>query len=124
MTISLFRVLWTLLHVFLSAVHIIENLWISLRRNLDALVFKRYVEDEFGLISRHMKLFDKIPSHLVVIVGNETISYRDLANIGVWCLAAGISFVSFYDHNGMQYSLILIDQCPFINVNSFIITLA
>jgi dehydrodolichyl diphosphate syntase complex subunit NUS1 len=66
------------------------------------------VEDEVGFISRHVKLFDKIPSHLVVIVGNETISYRDLANIAVWCIAAGISFISFYDYHGMEYSLTFI----------------
>jgi dehydrodolichyl diphosphate syntase complex subunit NUS1 len=62
------------------------------------------MEDELDYISRHVKLFDKVPSHLVVIVGNETISYRDLANITVWCIAAGISFISFYDHHGKEYS--------------------
>lgn len=102
MTFSLFRVSWTLLHVFLTAVHFIENVWNSLRRKLEDLMFKKYVDDELGFISRHVKLFDKIPSHLVVIVGNETISYRDLANIAVWCIAAGISFISFYDHHGMS----------------------
>jgi dehydrodolichyl diphosphate syntase complex subunit NUS1 len=65
------------------------------------------VEDELELISRHVKLY-KIPSHLVVILGNESISYRDLANIAVWCIAAGISFVSFYDHHGTEYSLTFI----------------
>ncbi|KDR22627.1 dehydrodolichyl diphosphate synthase complex subunit nus1 isoform X2 [Zootermopsis nevadensis] len=100
MTFSLFRVLWTLLHVFLTAVHFIESVWNSLRRKLD-LVSKNYVDDELGFISRHVKLFNKIPSHLVVIVGNETISYRDLANVAVWSIAAGISFVSFYDHHGI-----------------------
>jgi dehydrodolichyl diphosphate syntase complex subunit NUS1 len=62
------------------------------------------MEDEHDFISRHVKLFDKVPSHLVVIVGNEAISYRDLANIAVWCIAAGISFISFYDHHGMKHS--------------------
>jgi dehydrodolichyl diphosphate syntase complex subunit NUS1 len=66
------------------------------------------VEDELELISRQVKLYDKIPSHLVVILGTESISYRDLANITVWCIAAGISFVSFYDHHGMEYPLTFI----------------
>lgn len=76
-----------------------ECVWISLRRKLD-LLHKKCMEDEHDFISRHIKLFDKAPSHLVVIVGNESISYRDLANIAVWCIAAGISFISFYDHHG------------------------
>jgi dehydrodolichyl diphosphate syntase complex subunit NUS1 len=62
------------------------------------------MDDEPNFISRHVKLCDKVPSHLVVIVGNESISYRDLANIAVWCIAAGISFISYYDHNGMKHS--------------------
>jgi dehydrodolichyl diphosphate syntase complex subunit NUS1 len=62
------------------------------------------MEDELDIISKHVKLFHKVPSHLVVIVGNESISYRDLANIAVWCIAAGISFISYYDHHGTKHS--------------------
>jgi len=108
MTFILFRVAYALLHVLISAVHYVECVCIYLRRKLEDLLFKKYVEDELELISRHVKLYDKIPSHLVVILGNESISYRDLANIAVWCIAAGISFLSFYDHHGMEYSLTFI----------------
>jgi hypothetical protein len=89
--------------MFISALHFVESVWISVRKKLDPLR-KKYLEDEHDLISRHVKLFYKVPSHLVVILGNESISYRDLANIAVWCIAAGISFISFYDHHGMEYS--------------------
>lgn len=93
--------------MLISAVHYVECVCIYLRRKRD-LLCNKYVEDELERISRHVKLYDKIPSHLVVILGNEGISYRDLANIAVWCIAAGISFVSFYDHHGMEYSLTFI----------------
>jgi len=105
MTFILFRVAYALLHVLISAQHCVECVCIYLRRKLEDILCKKYVEDELERISRHVKLYDKIPSHLVVILGNESISYRDLANIAVWCIAAGISFLSFYDHHGMEYYL-------------------
>lgn len=86
--------------MLLSAVQFIKSLWIYLRRKIEDLFHKGYIADELGYISKQVKLFEKIPSHLVVIVGNETISFKDLANIAVWCIAAGISFISFYDHQG------------------------
>lgn len=118
MMFILFRIAYTLLHVLVSAVHYAGCVCIYLRRKLEDLLCKKYVEDELERISRHVKLYDKIPSHLVVILGNESISYRDLANIAVWCIAAGISFVSFYDHHGMEYSLTFIPSL-FIEAISF-----
>lgn len=122
MAFSLFRVSWTLLHMIISALHFLECVWISVRRQLD-LLHKKRMEDELNIISRHVKLFDKAPSHLVVIVGNESISYRDLANIAVWCIAAGISFISYYDHHGMKHSWPLHGQCSFRNICIFSIVL-
>ncbi|XP_069676297.1 dehydrodolichyl diphosphate synthase complex subunit nus1 isoform X2 [Periplaneta americana] len=104
MTFSLFHVTWALFHMLLSAVQFIKSLWIYLRRKIEDLFHKGYIADELGYISKQVKLFEKIPSHLVVIVGNETISFKDLANIAVWCIAAGISFISFYDHQGVTSS--------------------
>ncbi|PSN49733.1 hypothetical protein C0J52_13112 [Blattella germanica] len=101
MTFSLFRVAWTLLHFLLSAVQFIECSLGFVRRKYEDLLHKGCVENELSLISNHVKLLEKIPSHLVVILGNESVSYRDLANITVWCIAAGISFISFYDHHGV-----------------------
>lgn len=48
-----------------------------------------------------IKKLDKIPRHMVVVLGTETPSYRDLANIVVWCVAAGIPHISFYEHSGL-----------------------
>lgn len=86
--------------MLLSAVQFIESVWISIRRKIEDFFHKEYIADELGYITGQVELFEKVPSHLVVIVGNETISFKDLANIVVWCIAAGISFISFYDHQG------------------------
>ncbi|KAJ9592655.1 hypothetical protein L9F63_015670 [Diploptera punctata] len=101
MRFSLFRIAWTLLHLLISIVECIKYSLNAFRRKLENLLYGPFVEYEIGSISKRVKLIDKIPSHLVVIIGNESVSYRDLANIIVWCIAAGISFLSFYDYHGI-----------------------
>lgn len=39
--------------------------------------------------------------HLTVLLGTEQPSFKDLANLVIWSLATGISFISFYDHQGI-----------------------
>lgn len=84
-----------------SSINSIVFIWVTVRKKLEELLSKDSMKDELEFVTHHIKLLVKVPSHLVLIIGNEEIiSFDDLANITVWCLAAGISFVSFYDHNG------------------------
>lgn len=45
----------------------------------------------------------RLPCHLVFVVGCEEISFVDLSKIIDWCVALGISHVSFYDRYGKYY---------------------
>ncbi|XP_066256844.1 dehydrodolichyl diphosphate synthase complex subunit Nus1-like [Euwallacea similis] len=45
-------------------------------------------------------LMNKIPKHITVLLGNEQPSFKDLANIILWCIGNQILFLSFYDHKG------------------------
>lgn len=40
----------------------------------------------------------KKPNHLVLIIGEDVILYNDITQIILWCMIAGISFVSVYDY--------------------------
>ncbi|XP_018333356.1 dehydrodolichyl diphosphate synthase complex subunit nus1 isoform X2 [Agrilus planipennis] len=42
----------------------------------------------------------KIPNHLTVILGDEALSFQELANVVIWSLFTGINFISFFDHKG------------------------
>ncbi|XP_058444458.1 dehydrodolichyl diphosphate synthase complex subunit Nus1 [Malaya genurostris] len=48
-----------------------------------------------------VRKLDKIPSHLAVVLGPEIPNYELLAQFIHWGLAAGIGYVSFYDHKGI-----------------------
>ncbi|XP_029281134.1 dehydrodolichyl diphosphate synthase complex subunit nus1 [Cottoperca gobio] len=44
---------------------------------------------------------EKLPVHIGLLVAEEEPSYTDIANLAVWCMAVGISYVSVYDSHGM-----------------------
>ncbi len=43
---------------------------------------------------------EKLPVHIGLLVAEEEPSYTDIANLVVWCMAVGISYVSIYDNHG------------------------
>ncbi|XP_072036269.1 dehydrodolichyl diphosphate synthase complex subunit Nus1-like [Amphiura filiformis] len=47
------------------------------------------------------KLLQKIPIHLGLVIAENQISYVDIANLVVWCMAVGISYISVYDTRGI-----------------------
>lgn len=44
---------------------------------------------------------EKLPVHIGLLMAEEELSYTDTANLVVWCMAVGISYVSVYDHHGI-----------------------
>lgn len=48
---------------------------------------------------------EKLPVHIGLLVTEEEPSYTDIANLVVWCMAVGISYVSVYDNNGKYFAL-------------------
>ncbi|XP_065222335.1 dehydrodolichyl diphosphate synthase complex subunit nus1 [Planococcus citri] len=55
-------------------------------------------EMENDFISKSIKQFSKLPKHLVFAIGEEKVSYNDLAQLIAWCLPTGVPVISFYDH--------------------------
>ncbi|KAM9356366.1 dehydrodolichyl diphosphate synthase complex subunit nus1 [Pholidichthys leucotaenia] len=47
------------------------------------------------------KCVEKLPVHIGLLVAEEELRYTDVANLVVWCMAVGISYVSVYDHHGV-----------------------
>lgn len=48
---------------------------------------------------------EKLPVHIGLLVAEEEPSYTDIANLVVWCMAVGISYVSVYDNHGKHSAL-------------------
>ncbi|XP_077976949.1 dehydrodolichyl diphosphate synthase complex subunit Nus1-like isoform X2 [Glandiceps talaboti] len=46
------------------------------------------------------KTLKKLPLHIGIVVVEDDVSFPDISNIVVWCMALGISFISLYDTAG------------------------
>ncbi|CAL1527174.1 unnamed protein product [Lymnaea stagnalis] len=51
-------------------------------------------------IQTDSKNLKKLPAHIGLLVVEDEFSFRDLANMIVWSVALGISYISVYDING------------------------
>ncbi|XP_033859791.1 dehydrodolichyl diphosphate synthase complex subunit nus1 [Acipenser ruthenus] len=47
------------------------------------------------------KSLEKLPLHVGLLIAEEEPRYTDIANLVVWCMAVGISYVSVYDNQGI-----------------------
>ncbi|XP_051954106.1 dehydrodolichyl diphosphate synthase complex subunit nus1 [Xyrauchen texanus] len=47
------------------------------------------------------RTLEKLPFHVGLLITEEEIHYTDTANLVVWCMAVGISYVSVYDNQGV-----------------------
>ena len=92
-----------LLKPFLFVTHYVIYLrsllwsWFLTYSRLLKLPFHQNTQEK---IASDAKTLDKLPIHLGIVVVEDDISYTDIANILLWCMAMGISYVSVYDRNG------------------------
>ncbi|XP_048841515.1 dehydrodolichyl diphosphate synthase complex subunit nus1 [Brienomyrus brachyistius] len=47
------------------------------------------------------RALEKLPVHVGLLITEEEPRYADIANLVVWCMAVGISYVSVYDNQGI-----------------------
>ncbi|KAJ8396227.1 hypothetical protein AAFF_G00020940 [Aldrovandia affinis] len=47
------------------------------------------------------KSLEKLPMHVGLLIAEDELHYTDIANLVVWCMAVGISYVSVYDNQGI-----------------------
>lgn len=62
------------------------------------------------------KSLEKLPVHIGLLVAEEEPSYTDIANLVVWCMAVGVSYVSVYDNQGKRSLVICIYRTFLLNV--------
>ncbi|XP_053678159.1 dehydrodolichyl diphosphate synthase complex subunit nus1 [Anopheles nili] len=102
----LISAIWMLVHAIFTW---IEQLLRLLQRCRKILSNQRWsanvtavywLEQSQHFVRKELQHVTKIPQHLVILLGPEMPDYRHLAKFIFWSHAAGIDYVSFYDHNG------------------------
>ncbi|XP_046877908.1 dehydrodolichyl diphosphate synthase complex subunit nus1 [Hypomesus transpacificus] len=121
-----YEFVWRVLHVLLH-IHRTLITWFRIRlRNWNGRLWKRalatlLVPITLGFPDHHKKMgpatgkrsgrryrwgadgksLEKLPLHLGLLITEEEPSHTDIANLVVWCMAVGISYVSVYDNQGV-----------------------
>ena len=89
----IYRLLLNILHCLLHVQAFI--------RHLAAMLCSFPVSHKYSLSSSrlHAKSLERLPIHVGIILA-EDISFTDLANVLLWCMTLGISYISVYDVSG------------------------
>lgn len=93
-------IVWRLCVLFVQFVQVLSKLFIHIkyvyRKSYDLLARKSFNEVKY--IEGCRKEWQKIPRHLVVVVGkDQRLSPKVLSNMAVYALLSNIECISFYD---------------------------
>lgn len=66
------------------------------------------------LIENVKTIIQKLPKHILVILGDEKLTFECMANLVCWSIFAGVNCISFYDYKGMTELSVIIIFVDFI----------
>ncbi|XP_002735327.1 dehydrodolichyl diphosphate synthase complex subunit nus1-like [Saccoglossus kowalevskii] len=89
-------VLLRLLHAILAVTFFIQSCIWTAKKPLQ-FQYRKRTRDRLQSDARSL---NKLPLHIGLLVLEDDISYTDVANIVVWCMTVGISYISLYDTQG------------------------
>ncbi|XP_058054284.1 dehydrodolichyl diphosphate synthase complex subunit Nus1 [Anopheles bellator] len=107
----LITAIWSLLHILFTCSEWLA--WLSrwcrqtvfhclrIRSQFTVEKYHHFVRQSQTFVRQNMTQVTKVPVHLVVLLGLEEPDYRLLTQLIFWSHAAGIRYISFYDHNGV-----------------------
>ena len=108
---GLYRLILVLIHLILKLkYYILYGIELSRRIFLDSIVGSRK-EIKRARIHQDSKHLNKLPKHLSFIIVENNIYFVDLAQMIVWSMALGISYISVYDRNGMGIVFCQLTNC-------------
>jgi len=101
MHFNLYKVSWYFIHFVFTLYKCIYDFYVTIKTKLFELK-PNYISTVSVLeeVHRNASRFNKIPTHITVLLGNEQPSYEDLAKLTLWSIASGVPFITFYDFEG------------------------
>lgn len=100
-----YKLLWILIHFAYNFLDYICHLTLHIhtecvRIQKLCLQMPKNLESDKDLIEKVKKLVQKLPTHILVILGDEKFSFECMANLVCWSIFAGVNCISFYDYKG------------------------
>jgi len=92
--------MWKTLHIIVYIVQQIIRSYDGIKSNIVSY-FNKNSETEKILIEECKQLCDKIPKHIVLILGQKHLEFSSISNIIAWAAIADIKCISIYDYTGI-----------------------
>lgn len=105
-----YKILWLFLHYIAYIFEVIYWLGVSLIIKFNEILFINQTcgfKTEKEYIEHNRNNLTKLPEHLVIILGTEKPDFEKLSQIVSWSSKLGVRFLSFYDHRGNIFFLLL-----------------
>ena len=106
-SMAFYRLILILAHFFLAVKHCLLN-GVELLWKLALPLFVRNSKSngtKHARILQDSKHLSKLPDHISFVIVEKDIRFMDLAQMIVWSMAMGISYISIYDREGNIASL-------------------
>lgn len=91
-----YRLILRLIHHILAICLLLKQ-WLTY---LPLYAFAYQQKPTISSIKTDARTLKKIPNHLSIVVVENEISFTDVANIIIWSVALGISYISVFDFDG------------------------
>lgn len=98
--------LWKTIHIFVYIVQQIIRSYDGIKANI-LRSFNNNIKSEKIQIDECKQRCDKIPKHIVLILGERQLDLASISNIVAWAALADIKCISIYDYTGKQYTMFL-----------------
>lgn len=99
--------LWKTIHIFVYIVQQIIRSYVGIKTNI-LRSFNKNLKSEKALIDECKQMCDKIPKHIVLILGERQLEFSIISNIIAWAALADIKCISIYDYTGKNNNVNII----------------
>lgn len=93
--------LWKTIHILVILIQQIIRSYESIKTDV-LRFFNKNIRSEKVLIDECKQLCDKIPKHIVLILGERQLEFSSISNIIAWAALVDIKCVSIYDYTGKK----------------------
>lgn len=99
---NIYSLLYFLIHGLYTSFHIFYIYFVQVTVSVKTCFHSFFLEPEKSkYLQKRLQSISKRPKHLTVVLGADEINFKEIAKLIIWCITTQISFISFYDYNGL-----------------------
>lgn len=100
---NIYTLLYFTIHGLYTSFHLFYVYLVHVTVSVKTFFNQFFLEPEKSkYLQKRLQSISKRPKHLTVVLGADEINFKEIAKLIIWCITTQISFISFYDYNGLS----------------------